>query len=94
MNRGIDDNDLRELRGLDRETPGGTMEDRTRLERNARVRADGRRGKPVAAVVHLNVAIPPDLKARLVRECRGRDLKIVDFVRECIEDGLAKLESK
>lgn len=94
MNRDINDNDLRAIRGIARETPGETFEDRKRLERNARIRADGRRDRPSAAVAHLNVALPPELKARIVRECRARDLKIVDFVRECLESGLDNLESK
>lgn len=94
MNREPDENDLRALRGSVRETPGASFNDRSRLERKAQMRADGRRDRPVAPVAHLNVALPPDLKARLVRECKGRDMKIVDFVRECIESGLAKLEEQ
>lgn len=90
----IDPNDLRALRGDERETPGASFEDRKRLERNARMRADGRRGRPVEAVLHLNVALPPDLKARLVRTCKARDIKIVDFVRDWLERGLDTLEKE
>ena len=90
------DNDLRVLRDADRETPGETFEERKQIERRARHNGtpDGRRGRATTPVVQINFTIAPAVKARLVHECRIRDIKLYDFLREAVSVALDKLDGE
>lgn len=93
--RDLDPNDLRALREQGpRETPGGTLEDRKRLERRARLVIDARRDRPVTPTVQVNFAMSPEDKGRMVRLCKLHDIKIVDFMREAVGAAIEKLEGK
>jgi hypothetical protein len=95
MNKELDANDLRALRSSERETPGGTFDDRKRLEKGARHRyADGRRDRAVTLYAQVNFGMLPADKDRLVRACRAHDLKIADFLRDAVSKALEELEGK
>lgn len=92
----IDDNDLRALRGVGRETPGETFAERKQYERRARYNssADARRDRPVTPVLQVNFTIDPAVKARMVHACRMRDIKLYDFLRDAVTAALEKLEKE
>lgn len=95
MNDKLDQNDLRDLRREERQTPGTSFDDRKRLERSARQRyADGRRDRNVTLYAQVNFGMLPADKDRLVRACRNHDLRIADFLRDAVSKALDELEGK
>lgn len=63
---------------------------RRQKERGAQRRHDGRSNRTQTPVVTLTVGLPPEVKAQLNAICRRNDVKIKDFVLECLEWGFAK----
>ena len=92
----IDDNDLRALRGVERDTPGETFDERKRLERRARYNssADARRDRHTTPTLQVNFTIDPAIKARMVHACRVREIKLYDFLRDAVSAALEKLEKE
>lgn len=90
MSQEPSETDLRAIRDAFGVHEGETMADRRGAERQARMRHDGRASRGRELYLELNVKVPPTVKARLVALCRRQDMRIKDFVLECLEAGLAK----
>lgn len=96
MNKELDAGDLRALREIAREAPGGTFEDRKRLERNARLsrHPDARRNRPQRFMLQMNFDIEPDQKDEFVRYCQAHGIKIAEACREALKEWLDKREAQ
>jgi hypothetical protein len=67
-----------------------TLQDRGAKERKARLKYDGRANRSRQTTVRFTTDLAPETKARMVLLCRRMDMRIKDFVEECLEAGLAK----
>ena len=71
-----------------------TAPQRREKERSSRMRIDGRSNKTRQASVRFTTDLTPEIKAKLVLLCRRHDIRMRDFVEECLEAGFAKYDGE